>query len=717
MEPEIIIHMKKLSLQDQDLQEIDAEIELNKKRYSEQFFNKNVNSINDLIVHLRRLSLEIQNDTHKNESNVINKVDEIENFHNLQTFENKDNQNDNILKDRIPRIQIPPITQIPQILGIVEDNLNNNSSHAITMGHFMHQTFESKDLHKFYAGGFVSPTTHTTSESIKSLPHSSIHSIVHSSINSSERQKSQTKIKAHYQHNKSKDGESKSMLLSKSNNKRNKKNSFDNFTPRTWDSWTSSTLSSISSSQHFSKNQINNHIPWKELINKEIPSVDNVTSLYRFYEVFEPRHGSRHGTQRKFRPEAIKNVQWPSDNSFTCLLCEKPGHFCHECRFYDCNTIHCDHLSPKTILDVIRDIDYSIKNSNNILDEKINTSLTSMDDTSKLLSKTNENFDKKNPPLHRYFPPGNPLLPIYNEVEFKNSKDYEMQAHVYRIKQVGHNHKFGLACKKLFKTKKKKYSNCLLCGHFGHPTNKCPIGPYCRYISKLNSRSCRYNIHQAVQVSFRTKKVEAPLISSVIANPKYQQSLCYRATTKMYCVENFEVTKKLDMKKINVHNSMYKVSEAEYDNFFLSKNKNDSPIMNLLKCGESISVIIGKVNRRETTMLIDTGSTITSITEDLVELLNLQTWYTNHILTITLANTQIEEYSERLCLVILEIGDVECCEILTVLPRQLYDITLGKNWLRAHMAICDHGLDILRIPNSQPIKMGLIPPIFESNMS
>ena len=706
MEPEIIVHMKKLSLQGQDLNEINSAIELNKKIYCEQFFSSNVNSTNDLIVHLKRLSIKNQNNNNNNNNNnkdelqVVDKVQKIDNVNNLKTFENKDNQNDSIIK--------LPIVQTSHLSKIVEDSKESNGSHTITVGHFMRQTFEKRDSHNPF-GGLISPTTNSTNGSVKSFVRSFQ---TQSSQQSQNPQKSQQReIETNFQskNDKRSDGMKKKNFIKKGN-KRNKSNTFDFLTPRTWNSWTSSTLSSISrdSFEYFPNQQTNHHIPWEKLINKEIPLVDNVTNLYGYAKLFEPHHGIRHGMQRKFHLEAIKNAQWPSNDFFTCLLCDQPGHFCHECKFYDCNTFHSDHLSSKTLLDVIRVVDYSIKSSNIKLEEKSNTSLTLVNDTSNSFHKIDNNVKKESTSLHKCFPSKNPLLPIYNEVEFKNSKDSEMLAHVYKIKQVRHNHRFGLPCKKLFKTKKQKHFNCLLCRRFGHPISKCHLGPYCKYLGKLNSRSCKYNFHQGAQMSFRTNQ-DGISFPSMKANLDHQQWLCYRAPTKMYKVENFGKTKSLDVRKINVYDSMYKVFEEDYKNFFTSSNKNNSSIMHLLKSKESVSVIVGKVNGKETTMLIDTGSTITSITEEFVEQLNLQPWYTNHILTITLANTQVEEYSERLCIITLEVGDVECCETLTVLPGQLYDITLGKNWLKAHMAICDHGLDILRIPGSRPIKMGLTP--------
>lgn len=669
MEPEIILHMKKLSLQDQNLKSFDNEIELNKKRYSEQFFNGNVNSTNELIIHLKRLSLESQSVINKNELYKPNKVQMIEKLDNLQSLENKDYQKDStIIKGKNPQL-------------IVKDIVEQNVPHAITMGHFMPQTFENKDLHNNNNGGSISSTSSRKRESVKSF----------------EIQQFQNETKIHCQAQKISDGKKP---MSK-NQDDDKIDTFNNLTPKTWDSWTSSTLSSLpaNSIKKNSKFQVNHNIPWKKLISKEKPEVENVTSLNRFVEVFEPRHGTRYGTQRKFCSKMIKNIQWPSNKFFTCLLCDKPGHFCHECKFYNQFIFQHNHLSSKTLLDVIKDIDYDIKNTIIVFHDKTNKPLKLINETSKLIPRTNQNQQIKTS-LHS--------SSIYNEIEYINSKDYLSLAHIYKIK-----HKFGLACKKNIKTKKRVFTNCLLCGCLGHLTNKCQIGPYCRYVSKINSRSCRYNIHQLAQLSFRIDKKEPSPTEKLDQCYPY---LCYQATTKMYQIKNIDTTKSLQMKRINVHDSMYKVCEVDYDKFLTSKNKQNNLIMNILKYKDAVSVVIGKVNGREITMLLDTGSTITSIAEDLVEQMNLKPWYTNHVLTITLANTQTEEYSERLCIVRLEVGDVECCETLTVLPGQLYDITLGRNWLKAHMAICDHGLDILRIPGSRPIKMGLVP-FFDSKSS
>lgn len=156
----------------------------------------------------------------------------------------------------------------------------------------------------------------------------------------------------------------------------------------------------------------------------------------------------------------------------------------------------------------------------------------------------------------------------------------------------------------------------------------------------------------------------------------------------------------------------YQAMERECDDWFRSSNREYTPNSNLLESEESVAIICGLVNGMRTTMLLDTGSSISAITHSFAQQLHLETWYTDDVLVVTLANTHVEKYPERMCVVTLAIGDLELCEELNVLPGQIYNVTLGKNWLKSHMAICDYGLDILRLPGSRPIRMGMtVPPI------
>ncbi|KAG0558375.1 hypothetical protein KC19_10G023000 [Ceratodon purpureus] len=157
----------------------------------------------------------------------------------------------------------------------------------------------------------------------------------------------------------------------------------------------------------------------------------------------------------------------------------------------------------------------------------------------------------------------------------------------------------------------------------------------------------------------------------------------------------------------------YETLEKNFDEWYeyWTKYEGYTPTLDLIENEESVAIVCGKVNGVQTTMLLDTGSSISAITESFAQQLHLETWYTDDVLVVTLANTHVERYPERMCIVTFEIGDLQISEELNVLPGQIYNITLGKNWLKSHMAICDYGLDILRLPGSRPIRMGIPAPI------
>lgn len=157
----------------------------------------------------------------------------------------------------------------------------------------------------------------------------------------------------------------------------------------------------------------------------------------------------------------------------------------------------------------------------------------------------------------------------------------------------------------------------------------------------------------------------------------------------------------------------YDALEKNFDEWYeyWTKHEGYTPTSDLIENEESVAIVCGKVNGVQTTMLLDTGSSISAITESFAQQLHLETWYTDDVLVVTLANTHVERYPERMCIVTFEIGDLQISEELNVLPGQIYNITLGKNWLKSHMAICDYGLDILRLPGSRPIRMGIPAPI------
>jgi hypothetical protein len=162
---------------------------------------------------------------------------------------------------------------------------------------------------------------------------------------------------------------------------------------------------------------------------------------------------------------------------------------------------------------------------------------------------------------------------------------------------------------------------------------------------------------------------------------------------------------------INFEKDRFNNLEKNYNEWYdYWRNEGYVPPSTTLNDEESVAVICGMVNGVQTTMLLDTDSSISAITESFAQQLCLKTWYTNDVLVVTLANTHVEKYLERMCNVTLEIGDLKISEELHVLHGQIYNVTLGKNWLKSHMAICDYGLDILRLPRSRPIRMGILAP-------
>ena len=169
----------------------------------------------------------------------------------------------------------------------------------------------------------------------------------------------------------------------------------------------------------------------------------------------------------------------------------------------------------------------------------------------------------------------------------------------------------------------------------------------------------------------------------------------------------------------------FRLTAEENDKYGIQKNSlldSNTSCLNIdsSSCDESsMAIIIGSVNGVETNMLLDTGSSISAITESFAQQLKLETWFTRDTLVVTLANTHIERYPERTCLVTLKIGDLETFEELNVLPDQIYNITLGKSWLKRHKVVCDYGRDLLQLPNSRPIRIGfphILEPLSQKNV-
>jgi hypothetical protein len=253
------------------------------------------------------------------------------------------------------------------------------------------------------------------------------------------------------------------------------------------------------------------------------------------------------------------------------------------------------------------------------------------------------------------------------------------------------------------------------CDDSKHTINKFIEDCTSKYLGSNKSiQNCKV-MQLCAQMSFRIRGRPPfnPILHSKLSECDYYDE--NKATPNVvHEIENISNNNREVLKNNIYHKLNYKIQEVDYEQLLNSKNKNLKskdlkPIINLCEYEQSVAVVSGKINGHESMMLLDTGSSISAITEVFVQQLNLESWYTNDILVVTLANTRVEKYRERKCFVTLEIGDLKCCEEFDVLPGQIYNVTLGKNWLKEHMAICDFGLDILRLPNSRPIRMGFLP--------
>jgi hypothetical protein len=171
-------------------------------------------------------------------------------------------------------------------------------------------------------------------------------------------------------------------------------------------------------------------------------------------------------------------------------------------------------------------------------------------------------------------------------------------------------------------------------------------------------------------------------------------------------VHGFELKNHCNMNKSITMESNYKHKDKKRNLYQFNKLPFFCAFSKPLDESSSLAIICGSINGEKTCILIDTGSSISTITKSFAQKLNLRTCWTRDILVVSLANTHVEKYFEQTCLVTLQIGNFETCEELNVLPHQIYNVTLGKNWLKRHKVICDYGKDILLLPKCQPIQMG-----------
>lgn len=504
-------------------------------------------------------------------------------------------------------------------------------------------------------------------------------------------------------------------------------------TPRTWDSWTSSMCSSPR--RLLKRNPPSFHwsdypIPWEKIIDRERPganAVTNVTTLYRFRDLLEPRHGTRFGTQRKLQAGLIKNPQWPTD-SITCLNCGKSGHLCHECKskqkkkkpisgFGFLNLPAMSDVEEGDEADVSEFGGSETGSRDGTVDKSAKPSVVGdLKGTFFIGHLFGKRHDQ--PPLDVGLASPSPILCQMERIHVSGSPVVTQQCRThenYEALLMPHGGaQFG-SCMKLrprvkgFKNTKTTPSNCNFCGSPRHTTDKCSTYPYCRFNSKRRTKGGGIFRQQSAQMSFRIRGQQRN--EADLDTPECDECHRYRTGTNIYSAGS-SLSDSEDTGRRRTRNAdPYEELERGCDEWFRTMNRGFSQSANLLESEESVAIICGKVNGMQTTMLLDTGSSISAITESFAQQLHLETWYTDDVLVVTLANTHVERYPERMCIVTLEIGDLEICEELNVLPGQIYNVTLGKNWLKSHMAICDYGLDILRLPGSRPIRMGVSAPV------
>ena len=96
------------------------------------------------------------------------------------------------------------------------------------------------------------------------------------------------------------------------------------------------------------------------------------------------------------------------------------------------------------------------------------------------------------------------------------------------------------------------------------------------------------------------------------------------------------------LKNNKTHKFNHKNLEVDYGQLLNSKNKDFRPIINLCDYEQSIALVCGKINGIESTMLLDTVLSISAITENFAQQLKLESWYTDDVLVVTLANTRVK---------------------------------------------------------------------------
>ena len=475
------------------------------------------------------------------------------------------------------------------------------------------------------------------------------------------------------------------------------------------------------------------HCPWKEVIKKENIRHCSSTNILQFGN-FSYFHEQKNNNFVQFIKR--KNAQLSNDY-ITCLLCSKPGHLCHKCKYYvsKIQQLNSDESSTVSISSRIEDSNEI--NKNDATKDKVMTNCESNKElvpiflvkkpikklTFSMFKNKNDRVNNKTSILNtrdnsiNIYQLKEPIL-FKKESIFNNESTYK----TYLVEktnfdpqltnEIAPNEQEAL---KACNDNKIELQVDFNCENLKHSTNQYVEDWFSKYFDEDKIvKSCKV-VQLCAQMSFRIR-------GRPQFNPNFHSKLseydhCESNQTTSNVVNQIENISDIDeevVKNTNYQKLNHKIQEVDYEQLLNSKSKDLKskdlkPIINLWEYEQSVAVVLGKINGYECTMLLDTGSSISAITEDFVQQLNLESWYTNDILVVTLANTCVEKYRERKCVVTLEIGDLKCWEEFDILPGQIYNVTLGKNWLKGHMAICDYGLDILRLPNSRPIRMGFPP--------
>lgn len=457
-------------------------------------------------------------------------------------------------------------------------------------------------------------------------------------------------------------------------------------------------------------------VTWNKLIRtskyRSRPNTSG-THIGTFIHVHGRKHDFKDYMLIPSKSNSQKNGQFLKKDCIICLFCLKSGHFAHECPDYNPKARQSisEEPSSKILPSNVTDTSAMIYNTNEDdlgLDHELETKSMPI----VLLKKsTNLSSTPRNQMVGKEVPTSLSTIDFVNIYHLKEPILFNKDPMFFNKKNhktypCSTNYDYLLEAKNETIDSKSNY----VCSDYEHPLRPCSFEHLYTNSNQEILKPCKI-IQTCAQMSFRIKGC-----------PQFCQNAHLQSNETNQCEEHQSLVQGFNQIDNNtgnddeafknniIHKYNHKVLEVDYNQLLNSKSKDFRPIINLCEYEQSVALVCGKINGVETTMLLDTGSSISAITEDFAQQLKLASWYTNDVLVVTLANTRVEKYRERKCVVNLEISDFKSCEEFDVLPGQIYNVTLGKNWLKAHMAICDYGLDILRLPNSRPIRMGFPTP-------